>query len=93
VELARVASLCLHERVLQLTDESQKTEISLHVAAALALLQAPVDVHEKQRESDSVHAPSRLVEKADRSRQEALEALQQLLDKHPEFRSTAASEH
>lgn len=92
VELARVASLCLQKNVLQLASDSQKTEIYKCVAAALALLHAPVDVNEKQRVSDSVHAPSRLLDKAERSRQEALQALQKVLEEYPDLRLAVASQ-
>jgi hypothetical protein len=91
VELARVANLCLQQRVLQLADESQKSEICLCVASALSLLHAPVDVQAKQQASGSVHAPSRLLDKAEQSRQEALNALQKVLEERPELRVAVAA--
>ena len=91
VELARVASLGLQNSVLQLANDTQKAQIRNCVAAALALLRAPVDVAERQA-ADGVHAPSRLLDKAERSRQEALHALQKCVEEHPEFGSLGASE-
>lgn len=91
MELARVACLCLQSRVLQIANDSQKDEIQKCVATALALLCAPVDVAERQQAPDGVHVPSRLLHKAERSRQEALQALQKSLEEHPDLHFSGAS--